>query len=250
MKDEGETKEQLVNELVELRQRITDLEALETERKQAEEELRESEEKYRSLVVHAPGVIWTTDEHMHVVFVSPNVETVCGHTPEQEYEMGKWMRWYERVHPDDVENVKAAYDALMEGKKHFDIEYRFMRMDGRWIWLHDRSVTVYEKDGAKYAGGLFYDVTERKCVEEELKRSEEKYRSLILNIPDVAWTSDENYRIVFVSPNVERLTGYTQEEEYQCGDWIKWFDKLHPDDVEYAPCCCYNYWGWGNRVRC
>lgn len=82
MKDEGKTKEQLVNELVELRQRITDLEASETERKQAEEELRESEEKYRSLVVHAPGVIWTTDEHMHVVFVSPNVETVCGHTPE------------------------------------------------------------------------------------------------------------------------------------------------------------------------
>ncbi|MEK7773660.1 MAG: PAS domain-containing protein, partial [Deltaproteobacteria bacterium] len=63
-----------------------------------------------------------------------------------------------------------------------------------------------------------------------LKTSEEKYRSLILNIPDVTWTANRAAEIVFISPNIEKLTGYSQEEIYR--DSRLWFLLAHPDDVD------------------
>ena len=135
--------------------------------KQAEEELRRSEEKYRLLVLHMPDIVWTTDDKMRIVYISDNVTEVCGYTPEEEYKMGEWMSWYERVHPDDVENAKAAFAALIKGEKHYDVEYRFRRKDGKWIWLHDRAVTTYEKDGTRYRDGLLSDITERKQAQTE-----------------------------------------------------------------------------------
>ncbi len=227
------TRKQMTNELAELRQRIAELKTSESEHKRAEEELRRSEEKYRSLVSNIPDVVWTSDEDYGIVYVGPNVERLTGYTQEEEYRLGDWMKWFDsRLHPDDVDNAETAFQEFIEGKKPYDIEYRLKRKDGRWVWINERSVGTYEKDGRLYADGLITDITERKQAEEELRRSEEKYRSLVSNIPDVAWSSDENCNIVYVSPNVERLTGYTQKEEYKLGDWMKWLDRLHPDDEE------------------
>jgi len=145
-----------------------------TERKQAEEELRRSEEKYRSLISNIPDVAWTSDENYNIVFIGPNIERLTGYTQAEEYKMGDWMAWYERVHPDAMEYAKTAFKALMGGKKHYDIEYRFQRKDGRWIWIHDRSLGTYEKNGALYADGLITDITERKQAEEERKELQEK----------------------------------------------------------------------------
>ena len=145
-----------------------------TEYKHADDELRRSEEKYRSLILNIPDIAWTSDEKYRIVFVSPNIERLTGYTQEEEYRFGDWLRWFERVHPDDTEDAKAAFQALMEGKKHFDMEYRFRRKDGQWIWMHDRSVGTYEKDGALYADGLFSDITERKRAEEERKELQQK----------------------------------------------------------------------------
>ncbi len=243
----GKTKKQVMNELAELRQRIAELEASESECKQAEGELRRSEEKYRSLVSNIPDVVWTSDEDYGIVYVSPNVERLTGYTQEEEYRLGDWMKWFDgRLHPDDADNAETAFQEFIKGKKPYDIEYRLKRKDGRWVWVNERSVGTYEKDGKLYADGLITDITERKQAEEELRRSEEKYRSLVSNIPDVAWSSDEDCNIVYVSPNVKRLTGYTQKEEYKLGDWMKWLDRLHPNDMEKAKA---SLWGFikGNQ---
>ena len=235
MSDSGKTREQMLNEVAKLRQRIAELKASESERKQAEEELRRSEEKYRSLVSNIPDVVWTSDEDCNIVYVNPNVERLTGYTQKEEYKLGDWMKWFDgRLHPDDAGNAETAFQEFIKGKKPYDIEYRLKRKDGRWVWVNERSVGTYEKDGRLYADGLLSDITEHKQAEEELRRSEEKYRSLVSNIPDVVWTSDEDCNIVYVNPNVERLTGYTQKEEYKLGDWMKWLDRVHPDDVEEA----------------
>ena len=106
MSDADKTREQVMNELAELRQRIAELEASESERKRAEGELRRSEEKYRSLVSNIPDVVWASDEDYGIVFISPNVECLTGYTQEEEYRLGDWMKWFDgRLHPDNMEKA-------------------------------------------------------------------------------------------------------------------------------------------------
>jgi PAS domain S-box-containing protein len=149
---------------------------------QVAEKLRENEERYRSLISNIPDVVWTTDEKYRVVFVSPNVESLLGYTQEELYQSASWMAWFKRVHPDDVDRAKAAFRALVKQGKHYDIEYRFKRKDGRWIWLLDRSVGTYGKEGRRYADGLFSNITERKQAEEKIHKFQQRLRSLTFQI--------------------------------------------------------------------
>ena len=105
MSDADKTREQMMNELAELRQRIAELEASESECKRAEGKLRRSEEKRRSLVSNIPDVIWTSNEDYSIVYVSPNVERLTGYTQKEEYQLGDWMKWLDRLHPDDLEKA-------------------------------------------------------------------------------------------------------------------------------------------------
>ena len=198
--------------------------------KLVEKTLRESEAKYRSLVSHIPDVIWTTDKDMRIVFVSQNVEAISGYTPDEEYEMGQWSSWFDRVHPDDFERVEAVYKALIEERQPYNTEYRFKRRDGKWIWVYDRAVATYEKNGIKYADGLLSDITERKQAEEETKKLKEKYESVIKHIPDTIYSGlpDETCTMTFVSERYREWTGYSPEDFYQ--DPWAWPKTVHPED--------------------
>ena len=150
-----------------------------TERKRMEEALRESEERYRSLIHNIPDVVWTSDENYRTVFVSPNVERLTGYTQEEEYQCGDWIKWFDRVHADDIEHAKTAFKELFREGKLYDIEYRFRRKDGQWIWISDRSVGTYKKEEELYASGLFSDITERKQMEEDLWKHHERLEELV-----------------------------------------------------------------------
>lgn len=181
-------------------------------------ELRKGEEKYRSLVENIPDVTWTTDRTGRTVFVSPNVAKVSGRTPEEIYAAGGTL-WLERIHPDDIERVKEAYEALFAENKPYDVEYRIQRKDGEWVWFHDRSVAAYEKDGRQYADGLLSDITERKRIERQveegllrLRQSEAKFRGLYDSVGDGILANDVSGRILECNRAFEDMVGYSLEE--------------------------------------
>lgn len=137
------------------------------ERLHAQEALREREEQYRSLIANIPDVTWTAGENGSTVFVSPNIEGLLGFTADELYRGGDEF-WGSRIHPDDARTVRAAREALFARDEAFDIEYRVRRKDGSWLWLHDRALKTYEKNGVKLADGIASDITLRKWAEEAL----------------------------------------------------------------------------------
>lgn len=141
------------------------------ERARAEEALRQSEAKYRLLIENIPDAVWSVNEAGENLFVSSNIETICGLTPE-EFTQTRGYWWTEHVHPDDRDKVATAYEALFRRTKMLDIEYRIRRRDGVWIWIHDKATSTYEKDGLIFADGLLSDVTERRLLEAQLRQAQ------------------------------------------------------------------------------
>lgn len=213
MKDDNKTKEQLINEL---------------------EEFKKSDESYRSLLSHIPDIAWTSDKDYRIIYISPNIQTITGYTYEEECHKRDWLTWYDRVHPDDADYARESFRELLLGRKHYNIEYRFRRKDGRWIWLNDRSVTTYERDGVTYADGLTSDVTKRKQSELKIRELKDKYETLIKNVPVTVYSSlpDETSTMLFVSSRWEEWTGYSPDDSYQ--DPQVWLKSIHPEDREIA----------------
>ena len=146
-------------------------------RARAREALRCIERQYPLLLSKIPDVVWTSDRDGNTTFISPNVENVYGYTPEEIYSGGNEL-WFGRIHPDDLQRVERAYTSLCSGGDSFDAEYRIQRKDGRWIWIHDRALAVYEQSGVVAFYGLFSDITTRKRAE-DLQQNQNRVLELI-----------------------------------------------------------------------
>ncbi len=183
-----------------------------TERRQAEEALQKSEEKYRSLVSHIPDVVWTADSNYNFVFISDSIERVSGFSLDEVYSKGPRL-FLDCIHPDDVGLVRTAFEALFRTGSPYDVEWRARRKDGEWIWIHDRALGTYEKDGVRYADGLLSDVTERKRAELELQKRERQVRSILENMQDAYFQADLEGHLLLASPSAPTVFGYDSVEE-------------------------------------
>jgi len=183
-----------------------------TERKRAEEALQQSEEKYRSLVNNIPDLVWTYDLKGNIIFTSPNVEAIMGYTPKEMYRQG-YKGWLDRVHPDDMKRMEDALRLQVEKGKPFDVEYRFRRKDGEWIWMSTRATVTYKKDGLTYVDGVTSDITERKQAEEALRRSEEKLRATFESVAEGITVTDMAGNILETNEATLRVYGGSNKEE-------------------------------------
>jgi len=181
-----------------------------THRKEAEIALMSSEEKYRTLIDKIPDVIWTTDENGQTEFISSNIKQVLGFTPVEIYTGGSDI-WFGRVHPEDQETLTHAFSSLFSKGTALDVEYRFHNNKDEWIWLHDRSTGVFEKEGTRYATGVFHDITARKNTEFAMEESELKFRTLYETAGDAIFLMKEDK---FIDCNTKTLEmfGCTREQ--------------------------------------
>ncbi|HEY9676340.1 MAG TPA: PAS domain S-box protein [Waterburya sp.] len=147
-----------------------------TERKQAEEALRWSEERFRQLAENIQDVFWMLDfSTQQLLYVSPAYAQIWGRSCESLY--ANPHDWLEAIHPQDREWVRTIfYEQVLEGG--FDAEYRIVHPDGSIRWVRDRGFPVKDESGDTYRiAGIAEDITERKQAEEErihlLKRERE-----------------------------------------------------------------------------
>jgi len=141
-----------------------------TERKCAENSLRESEEKYRAFVEQLPAVVYVDklDGRGTTTFVSPQIEDLFGLTVE-EWLKGDMSTWLDMVHPEDRQMALDAYHGLKEPGGQYDVEYRVIRRDKRQVWIQDRGGVLKSASGELYLHGVLVDITERKTRERELE---------------------------------------------------------------------------------
>jgi len=141
-----------------------------TQRKQSEQALRASEEKYRSLVDHIPDVVWTADSNRDLTYISGNVVKVLGYHAD---ELLGGQLWLNRIHPEDAARVEQAYQKLFSDGEKFDVEYRSCRKDGEWIWLHNRALATRPREGVMCADGIFKDITQRRQSEAAIQQTKD-----------------------------------------------------------------------------
>jgi len=135
---------------------------------QAEEALRETEERYALAARGSNDGMWDWDLKSNSIFFSTRWKAQLGW---EEHEVGNDTdEWFKRVHPEDVAHLKAAIDAHVAGSTPtFESEHRMMHRDGNYRWMLVRGVAVRERDQrvARMAGSQT-DITERKRAEEQL----------------------------------------------------------------------------------
>jgi PAS domain S-box-containing protein len=211
-----------------------------TARKQAEERVRAAEDRQRALLEHIPGAVayvWECGSDgtaSPITYTSPQLTTVLGFTVEEWHSRPGF--WRDRVHPDDRDEVVARTLRCEETGEPFAVEYRLLARDGRVVWVLDQAVLVERNlDGSPWLyQGVFFDVTERKRYEQQIVDAEQRYRTLIEQIPAVVYVEavdqhdPSSSRIVFVSPQVEQLLGYTAEELVAEPNHLQ--RLIHPDD--------------------
>jgi diguanylate cyclase (GGDEF)-like protein/PAS domain S-box-containing protein len=177
-----------------------------SERKWAEEALRDSEELARGMLAAATtGIYFLQDGRF--LYVNRLFEEISGYTSDEL--VGKHSLDY--VHPDDKKAVRIKAIEVLKGQSSSPYEFRLIRKDSGIVWVSDRVASIQYK-GKRSVLGTLMDITERRKVEEALRESEEKYRLHFESISDVIYSIDTGFRVIRVSPSVEKLLGYKAEE--------------------------------------
>ena len=200
-------------------------------RKQAEEQVVEAELRYRTLVEQLPLVTYidALDDRSSNVYTSPQLEPILGYSV-QEWQADADL-FVRILHPDDRERVLAQIWETNDTGERFESEYRLIARDGRIVWFRDESVVVRDDSGEPaYSQGYLLDITERKAAEEELRESEDRFRSMADHAPALIWTAEPSGAVTFFSSSWLEFTGRTLEEEIGDG----WVTCVHQDDLEAA----------------
>jgi PAS domain S-box-containing protein len=138
-----------------------------TENEKAEQALRESEERFRTMANAAPVLIWTSGMDKGFDYFNRSWLDFTNRTFDQELGDG----WTQSVHPDDLDHVMRTYNAAFDVRIPFEVQFRLRRADADYRWMVNHGVPRFSPDGAfqGYIGSCL-DITERRLAQAELER--------------------------------------------------------------------------------
>ncbi|MEG4817042.1 PAS domain S-box protein [Microcoleus sp. K5-D4] len=201
-----------------------------TERKLAEEKLKQAEYKYRTLIEQIPGVVYispikaTTEE----AYISPQLQQLL-EVPPEEWSAGFFNSWADYVHPEDRDRVWQAVSTTISTGEPLSVEYRMVTRNGKTVWVRDRANLVLSADGqTQVLQGLAFDISDRKQIEQALQESNERFQLATSAVKGFIYDWDFNQNSVLRTQGLFELVGYRPEEADANVEW--WNEHVHPED--------------------
>ncbi len=211
MKDENKTKERLIQELIKIQKKNTDLEEIIIEEKRTKKELKESEKKYKDLVEESPLGLLNLGVTGKIIYLNKKLEEISGYSREEI--VGKNV-FKLGIFSDEIlkilkERLKVR---LRGGSIHQRREVPFKCKNGKWIWIEITAKLIKKWGIPANFRVTAQDITDRKKAEEELRDSEERLKILFDYAPDAYYISDIRGKFIDGNKAAERLLGYKKEE--------------------------------------
>lgn len=204
-----------------------------TERHLGEAALRQSEERFRSLVANIPGIVYRRQHtpDWTIIFISQEIEKISGY-PIADLLHSQVRSFASLIEPQDRLRVETIISNSLAQKQPYVIEYRTICSDQSVRWFYEKGQGVFDQNGnLLWLDGVIFDSTEYKHTQEELRSSEDNFRQLTENIREVFFlTTPELDQMLYISPAYEEVWGRTTESLYQ--QPLSWLDSVHPDDRE------------------
>ncbi len=181
-----------------------------TERKRAENIIRESEEKLKLIIENSPLGICISDMEGNFTLSNPAYEKMLGYTKD---EMEK-LSFFDITHPDYHTENRSKFQNMTTGNKDgFEIEKKYIKKDGTIIDVLVHAGAIHDDKGeATFGLALIEDITEKKKTQQQLLESEAKFRSYVDNGPEGIFIVDETGKHQEVNKAASIITGYSEEE--------------------------------------
>ncbi len=202
-----------------------------TARKEAEERIKESEEKYRLIAENTADTIWIADLNLKIQYISPSVQKMWGYTPEEV--MGQSLQ--EMLTPRSFESVQKQFAGEMaleatgeaDPERTIHIEFEKYRKDGTTILVENAVRFLRDRDGQPTGIiGVSRDITEWRRAEKERERNEYRFSLLANQTRAYIWEVDSKGLFTSIGPESEAIIGYMPDEIV---GKLHFFD-LHPEE--------------------
>jgi len=182
-----------------------------TERKKAEQTLKESEEKYRSLVELAPDGIVAVNAEGIVTSANRSFLRLVGYDSEEGI-VGKPFTELKTIRVEDIPKFQETFSSLMNGEPLSPVEFLYVRKDGTSRWAEVHPGLLIEDGKPAGVQVTMRDVSERKNAEKLIQENQQKFEQLFMSNPEAAVYVDPNERVLNVNPRFTELFGYSFDE--------------------------------------
>ena len=198
------------------------------ERESANDDLRASEQQFKTLVANVPGVTYrcACDERWTMEFISDEIERLSGY-PTGDFLASAVRSYASIIHPDDRQMVENVVLEGVQNKSPYTIEYRIVHADGEPRWVYERGQGIFDDEGnVEWLDGVIVEVTERKQAEGALQESEERHRTLFESSRDAIMTlAPPSWK--FTAGNAAAVEMFGAKDEAEFSSLAPW--QLSPE---------------------